>query len=80
MLKDVELQPLYKSNFYLTGQWNQRSSLLRSYIVQFMSHGTNSQWTNFDHIVSSLTLERAIEVQELILQPPDDTAYDKLKE
>ena len=48
--------------------------------AQFATRGINSQRTKFDYIVSSLAPEIATEVRDLILQPPDDTPYDKLKE
>ena len=48
--------------------------------AQFATHGINSQQTKFDYIVSSLAPGITTEVQDLILQPPGDTPYNKLKE
>ena len=48
--------------------------------AQFATRGINSQWTKFDYIVLSLAPEIATEVRDLILQPPNNTPYDKLKE
>ena len=46
--------------------------------AQFLTRGINSQRIKFD-IVSSLAPEITTEVQDLILQPLEDTPYDKLK-
>lgn len=48
--------------------------------TQFATRGINRQRTKFDCIVSSLAHEITTEVWDLILKPPDDTPYDKLKE
>ena len=48
--------------------------------VQFTTRGISTQRTKFDYIVSSLAPEIAIEVRDLILQPPENNPYDKLKE
>ena len=48
--------------------------------AQFTTRGITAQWTKFDYIVSSLAPELATEVRDLVLQPPDDTPYDKIKE
>ena len=48
--------------------------------AQFATRGIYSQWTKFDYIISSLAPEIATEVRDLILQPPNDTLCDKLKE
>ena len=48
--------------------------------AQFTTRGVTTQQTKFDYIVSSLAPEIATEVRDLILQPPKDTPYDKLKE
>ena len=48
--------------------------------AQFVTRGINNQRTKFDYIVSSLAPEIATEFRDLILQPPDDTPYDRLKQ
>ena len=48
--------------------------------AQFTTRGVTTQRTKFDYIISSLAPEVATEVRDLILQPPEDTPYDKLKE
>lgn len=48
--------------------------------AQFITRGITSQKTKFEHIVASLSPEFATEVRDLILQPPDTTPYDRLKE
>ena len=48
--------------------------------AQFTTRGITTQRTKFDYIVSSLASEIAMEVRDLILQPPEDNPYDKLKE
>ena len=48
--------------------------------AQFTTCEINSQRTKFDYIFSSLAPEIATEVQDLILQPPDDTPNGKLKQ
>ena len=48
--------------------------------AQFTTRGITSQKTKFNHIVSSLAPEFTTEVRELILRPPTDHPYDKLKE
>jgi len=39
-----------------------------------------SQQKKFNHVVVSLSLKFTTEVQDLILQPPDTTLYNRLKE
>ena len=46
--------------------------------AQFATHRINSQHTKFDYIVSLLVPKITTEVQDLILQPPNDIPYDKL--
>ena len=48
--------------------------------AQFSTRGVTSQKTMFDHIVASLSPEFVTEVRDLILKPPTENPYDKLKE
>jgi len=48
--------------------------------AQFTIRGITAQRTKFDYVVSSLAPELTTEVRDLVLQPPDDTPYDKIKE
>jgi len=48
--------------------------------AQFTTRGITAQRTKFDYIISLLTPELTTEVRDLVLQPPDDTPYDKIKE
>lgn len=48
--------------------------------AQFNTRSITSQKTKFDHIVSSLTPEIAMEVRDIILHPPERTPYDTLKD
>ena len=47
--------------------------------AQFALHGINVQKTMFDYIVACLSPEFASEVHELLIWPPDDEPYNKLK-
>ena len=48
--------------------------------AQFNTRNITSQKTKFDHIVSSLTPEIAMEVRDIILHPPERTPYNTLKD
>ena len=47
--------------------------------AQFVTRGTVSQSTHLANVVSSLQPEVAQEVQDLLLHPPQDRPYDKIK-
>ena len=47
--------------------------------AQFATRGVIAQKTHFDYVVSSLNPEFAMEVRDLILNPPTETPYDSLK-
>ena len=47
--------------------------------AQFTTRGITSQKTCFDYVISSLSPEFAMEVRDLLLRPPEDTPYDRLK-
>ena len=48
--------------------------------AQFSTRNITVQRTKFDYVVASLAPEFATEVRDLVLQPPEATPYDKLKE
>ena len=48
--------------------------------AQFSTRNITVQRTKFDYVVASLAPEFATEVRDLVLQPPEATLYDKLKE
>ena len=48
--------------------------------AQFTTQGITQQRTKFDHIVASLAPEYATEIRDLILQPPEETPYNTLKQ
>ena len=47
--------------------------------AQFATRGITVQRTKFDHIIACLSPEYATEVRDLVLNPPGDEPYDKLK-
>ena len=47
--------------------------------AQFTTKGIVAQKTRYDYVVSSLTPEFAMEVPDLLLNPPADNPYDTLK-
>ena len=48
--------------------------------AQFTTRNIRSQRTKFDHFVASLSPKFAVEVRDLILHPPAEQPYDKIKE
>lgn len=48
--------------------------------AQFTTRRISAQKTMFDHIVAFLSQEFATKVRDLILHPPAETPYTKLKE
>ena len=48
--------------------------------TQFATQEIISQKTMFDYIIASLSPEFATEVRDLILRPPTEVPYDRLKE
>ena len=48
--------------------------------AQFSTKGIVSQKTKYDYVISSLTSEFAMEVRDLLLNPPADNPYDTLKD
>ena len=47
--------------------------------AQFTTRGITAQRTRFDYVISSLSPEFAMEVRDLLLQPPTVDPYDTLK-
>ena len=47
--------------------------------AQFTTRGITAQKTKFQHMISSLSPEFAMEVRDLLLKPPADNPYDTLK-
>jgi len=48
--------------------------------AQFATRNIRAQRTKFDYVVASLSPQFAMEVRDLILQPPADSPYDMLKQ
>ena len=48
--------------------------------VQFATRQITQQRTRFDYVIAALSPDVAIEVRDLVLHPPEEQAYDKLKE
>lgn len=48
--------------------------------AQFACRRITSQRSKFDHVISSLSPEFAVEVRDLLLRPPADNPYSALKE
>ncbi len=47
--------------------------------AQFTTRGITVQRTKFDYVVSSLSPTFAVEVRDLLLNPPNDFPYDTLR-
>ena len=50
------------------------------WFAQFTTRGITQQRTKYDHIVAPLAPEYATEIRDFILQPPEETPYDTLKQ
>ena len=48
--------------------------------AQFATRGITSETTNFHHIIIALSPEIAVEVRDILLQPPFENPYMALKE
>ena len=48
--------------------------------AQFSTRTITQQRTRFDHVIAALSPDVAMEVRDLVLHPPEEQAYDKLKE
>ena len=48
--------------------------------AQFSNRGVAQQWTNFDYVIAAFAPDMATEVRDLILHPPVEQPYDRLKE
>ena len=47
--------------------------------AQFMLRGITAQLTKFHHVLTNLSQEIAIEVRDLLMNPPTENPYDVLK-
>ena len=48
--------------------------------VQFATRGITVQKTKFEYVIASLSPEFAMEIRDIILKPPEEEPYDKLKQ
>ena len=48
--------------------------------AQFSTHGITTSRMKYEEIVCTLPTEYATEIQDLLLDPPEDQPYEKLKE
>ena len=48
--------------------------------AQFATRGITVQKTKFEYVIASLSPEFAMEIRDIILKPPEEEPYDKLKQ
>ena len=79
--KDAATSSIAAVNIELPPFWPAISRVwFRQVEAQFTTRGISQQRTKFDYVISLLAPEYAIEVHDLILQPPAMEAYDTLKQ